>query len=53
VQAQVLCVFAIAFAKEGGDGLLRHRMIRRIGLLWIAAPLIAAALVALQLVMFD
>ena len=53
VQTQVLCVFAIAFAKEGGDGLLRHRMIRRIGLLWIAAPLIAAGLVALQLLMFD
>ncbi|MBS1119223.1 MAG: anion permease [Deltaproteobacteria bacterium] len=53
VQAQVLCVFAIAFAKEGGHGLLRHRMLRKIVLLWIGAPLVAAALVALQLLMFD
>ncbi len=52
VQTQVLCVFAIAFAKEGGHGLLRHQMIRRIGLLWIGAPLIAAGLVALQLLVF-
>jgi sulfate permease len=53
VQAQVLCVFAIAFAKEGGYGLLRHHMIRRIALLWVAAPLIAAALVAMMLLVFD
>jgi sulfate permease len=53
VQTQVLCVFAIAFAKEGGHELLRHRMIRRIGLLWIAAPMIAAVLVALLLLVLD
>lgn len=53
VQAQVLCVLAIAYTKEGGYGLLRHRMMHRIGLLWIAAPLIAAALVALQLAVLE
>ena len=53
VQTQVLCVFAIAFAKEGGHGLVRHKILRKIVLLWIAAPLIAAVLVALLLLVLD
>jgi sulfate permease len=49
VHAQVLSVFAIALAKEGSYELLRHRVIRRIAVFWIVSPMIAAALVALQL----
>lgn len=49
VHTQVLAVFGIAFAKEGSYELLRHRMIKRIAVLWIISPLFAAALVALQL----
>jgi sulfate permease len=53
VQAQVLSVFGIALAKEGSYELLRHKMIRRIAVLWIVSPLIAAALVVLQLLVFE
>jgi sulfate permease len=51
VHAQVLSVFAIALAKEGSHELLRHRVIRRIALFWIVSPVLAAALVALQLLL--
>ncbi len=53
VHTQVMSVIAIAFAKEGGHELLQHRMIRRIAVFWIAAPLIAAGLVALQLLLIE
>ena len=50
VHTQILAVFGIAYAKEGSYELIRHRMIRRIAVLWIASPLLAAALVVLQLI---
>ena len=53
VHAQVLAVFGIALAKEGSYELLRHRVIRRIALFWIVSPLIASALVVLQLLLID
>lgn len=52
VHAQTLAVFAIAYAKEGSYELARHPMVRKITVLWIVSPLIAAGLVALQLLIF-
>lgn len=53
VHAQVLSVIAIALAKEGSYELLRHRVIRRIAMFWVVSPLIASALVVLQLYLLD
>jgi sulfate permease len=52
VHAQVLSVIGIALAKEGSYELLRHPVIRRIFVFWIVSPLIAAALVVVQLYLF-
>lgn len=53
VHAQVLAVFGVALAKEGSYELLRHRVIRRIAVFWIVSPLIASALVVLQLLLIE
>lgn len=53
VHAQVLSVCAIALAKEGSYELLRHPVIRRIAMFWLVSPVIAAALVGLQLAVLD
>lgn len=53
VHAQVLAVFGIAYAKEGGHDLIRHPLLRKIAVLWIMAPLIAAGLTALLLLLID
>lgn len=53
VQAQVLSVFGIALAKDGAHELARNRVVRRIALLWVISPLLAAALVALLLLLLD
>jgi phosphate/sulfate permease len=52
VQAHVLAVFAIAFAKEGSYEVFRHKVIRRILIYWIISPLLAATFVAVLLRLF-
>jgi sulfate permease len=52
VQAHVLAVFAIALAKEGSQELSKNRVLRKIVVFWILSPLVASALIVIQLLLF-
>ncbi len=51
VHAQVLSVFGIALAKDGVHDLVRNPVVRRIALFWVVSPILASALVALQVLL--